>query len=151
MNSNRCEVTATALDEAGLGVGTSDGKRVHVADLLPGERAEVAIDHTSPHRAEAWGRIVRRFPAELQDSVDLAGARAWRVLWYDREGVLADAAKALESEDLEAALRAGKQPPQPSNAQAIVSGSCRPPCGWRQRSSASKPSMRPVASEILGW
>lgn len=60
MNSNRCTVTAADLDEAGHGVGVSEGTRVHVADLLPGEAAEVAIDHASPHRAEAWGRIVRR-------------------------------------------------------------------------------------------
>lgn len=53
-------MTATVLDDAGNGVGGCDGKRVHVADLLPGERAEVAIDHTSPHKPEAWGRVVRR-------------------------------------------------------------------------------------------
>jgi 23S rRNA (uracil1939-C5)-methyltransferase len=57
---NKCQVTATSLDEAGHGVGLSEGIRVHVADLLPGERAEVALDHTSPHKPEAWGRIVRR-------------------------------------------------------------------------------------------
>jgi 23S rRNA (uracil1939-C5)-methyltransferase len=64
---NKCQVTATSLDEAGHGVGTADGKRIHVADLLPGERAEVAIDHTSPHRPEAWGRIVRRLDAPSAD------------------------------------------------------------------------------------
>lgn len=37
--------------------------QVHVADLLPGERAEVAIDHASPHRAAAWGHIARRLGA----------------------------------------------------------------------------------------
>ncbi|HVK82853.1 MAG TPA: 23S rRNA (uracil(1939)-C(5))-methyltransferase RlmD [Kofleriaceae bacterium] len=58
--NNRCDVTATELDDAGLGLGEDAGLRVHVADLLPGERAEVAIDHRSPHKAEAWGRIVRR-------------------------------------------------------------------------------------------
>ena len=59
VNPTRCEVTASELDEAGCGVGTSDGRTCHVTNLLPGERAEVAIDHTSPHRPEAWGRIVR--------------------------------------------------------------------------------------------
>ena len=34
MNSNRRTVTATSLDEAGLGVGASEGDRVHVGDLL---------------------------------------------------------------------------------------------------------------------
>lgn len=62
MKSNRCEVTATELDDAGLGVGPSAGpaRRIHVADLLPGESAEVMIDHHSPHKSEAWGHIVRR-------------------------------------------------------------------------------------------
>ncbi|MBV8762756.1 MAG: 23S rRNA (uracil(1939)-C(5))-methyltransferase RlmD [Deltaproteobacteria bacterium] len=60
MKSQRCEVLATELDEAGLGVGLSAGRRIHVADLLPGERAEVAIDHDSPHKPEGWGRVVRR-------------------------------------------------------------------------------------------
>jgi tRNA/tmRNA/rRNA uracil-C5-methylase (TrmA/RlmC/RlmD family) len=54
---NKCQVTAASLDETGHGVGLAEGIRVHVADLLPGERAEVAIDHTSPHKPEAWGRI----------------------------------------------------------------------------------------------
>src|SRR5262245_10662002 len=69
---NRCQVTATSLDEAGTGVGTSDGRRVHVVDLLPGERAEVAIDHASPHRPEAWGRIVRRIGAASDTRVEPA-------------------------------------------------------------------------------
>jgi 23S rRNA (uracil1939-C5)-methyltransferase len=60
---NKCQVTATSLDEAGHGVGLAEGIRVHVGDLLPGERAEVAIDHASPHKTEAWGRIVRRLGA----------------------------------------------------------------------------------------
>jgi 23S rRNA (uracil1939-C5)-methyltransferase len=68
MKSNRAEVTATALDEAGLGVGVvTGGVRLHVADLLPGERAEVAIDHHSPHKAEAWGRVTRRLGVTSED------------------------------------------------------------------------------------
>ena len=47
---NRCEVAATGLDDSGAGVGTAGSITVHVADLLPGERAEVVIDHRSPHR-----------------------------------------------------------------------------------------------------
>jgi 23S rRNA (uracil1939-C5)-methyltransferase len=64
----RCDVTATELDEGGLGVGLAAGVRVHVTDLLPGERAEVAIAHASPHKPEAWGRIVRRIgpPSEVR-------------------------------------------------------------------------------------
>ena len=56
----RCEVEATTLDDSGAGVGLAGATSVHVADLLPGERAEVAIDHRSPHTPQAWGRIVRR-------------------------------------------------------------------------------------------
>jgi 23S rRNA (uracil1939-C5)-methyltransferase len=57
---NRCEVEATTLDDSGAGVGLAGATEVHVGDLLPGERAEVAIDHHSPHKPQAWGRIVRR-------------------------------------------------------------------------------------------
>jgi 23S rRNA (uracil1939-C5)-methyltransferase len=60
---NRCEVAATSLDDSGAGVGPADGTSVHVGDLLPGERAEVVIDHRSPHKSEAWGRILRRIGA----------------------------------------------------------------------------------------
>src|SRR5512144_826334 len=57
---NRCEVEATTLDDSGAGVGLAGAISVHVGDLLPGERAEVALDHRSPHKPEAWGRIVKR-------------------------------------------------------------------------------------------
>lgn len=53
-------ITADDLDDDGAGVGRAAGLTVHVADLLPGERATVAIEHRSPHRPEAWGRIVTR-------------------------------------------------------------------------------------------
>jgi len=56
----RVDVRADALDESGLGVATTGGRTLHVVDLLPGEHAEIAIDHASQHRPEAWGRIVRR-------------------------------------------------------------------------------------------
>src|SRR5215470_4123865 len=58
--ATRCELQATALDDAGAGIGASGAISVHVGDLLPGERAEVVIEHFSPHRPEAWGRIVKR-------------------------------------------------------------------------------------------
>ena len=83
-------VTATELDDGGCGVGPADdGMRIHVADLLPGERAEVAIDHASPHRAEAWGRIVRRLGAASAVRVPAAcpafgrcGGCLWQHLAY---------------------------------------------------------------------
>ncbi|MFN0248066.1 MAG: 23S rRNA (uracil(1939)-C(5))-methyltransferase RlmD [Kofleriaceae bacterium] len=72
MKSNRTELTATELDEAGLGVGTVAGVRVHVADLLPGESAEVAIDHRSPHKPEAWGHVLRRLGEAARERTEPA-------------------------------------------------------------------------------
>lgn len=69
MSGQRFDVTATRLDDGGLGVGTADATTVHVADLLPGERAEVAVDHQSPHRDEAWARIVKRIGPASPDRV----------------------------------------------------------------------------------
>ena len=89
MAGQRCEVIASELDDAGCGIGTAGGLRVHVVDLLPGERAEVAIDHTSPHRREAWGRVVRRVGGESADRVVPAcpafgrcGGCTWQHLAY---------------------------------------------------------------------
>ncbi|HEY1814650.1 MAG TPA: 23S rRNA (uracil(1939)-C(5))-methyltransferase RlmD [Kofleriaceae bacterium] len=83
------DVTATALDDTGAGIGTADGLRVHVVDLLPGERAEIVVDHASPHRPEAWGRIVKRLGAPSPDRVAPAcpafgrcGGCTWQHLAY---------------------------------------------------------------------
>jgi 23S rRNA (uracil1939-C5)-methyltransferase len=68
----RCEVQATALDDAGHGTGPeadAEPRTIHVVDLLPGERAEVQIDHASPHRAEAWGHVTRRIGLPSPDRV----------------------------------------------------------------------------------
>ena len=80
---------ATELDDTGRGVGEADGARVHVVDLLPGERAEVAIEHASPHRAEAWARVVRRVGEPSADRVAPAcpafgrcGGCAWQHVAY---------------------------------------------------------------------
>ncbi len=51
-------IEATWLDDDGRGVGRADDREIHVADLLPGELAEVRIDHYSPHRAVAWATRV---------------------------------------------------------------------------------------------
>jgi 23S rRNA (uracil1939-C5)-methyltransferase len=92
---NRCEVVAAFLDEAGHGVGPEAGepagapRQIHVADLLPGERAEVAIDHASPHRSAAWGHVVRRYGPPSPDRVAPAcpafgrcGGCVWQHLAY---------------------------------------------------------------------
>jgi 23S rRNA (uracil1939-C5)-methyltransferase len=87
------QVEAVTLDEAGAGVGhVAEGAavlEVHVADLLPGERAEVEIEHRSPHRALAWGRITARVGAPSPDRVAPAcpgfgacGGCAWQHLAY---------------------------------------------------------------------
>ena len=69
MSGQRLDVTASRLDDAGLGVGPSDALTVHVANLLPGERAEVAVDHASPHKKEVWARIVKRVGEPSPDRV----------------------------------------------------------------------------------
>jgi 23S rRNA (uracil1939-C5)-methyltransferase len=100
---SKCQVTATWLDEAGQGVGTAEGQRLHVADLLPGERAEVAIDHTSPHRPEAWGRIVRRLGPTSADRAEPAcpgfgrcGGCLWQHLAYPAQ-LVAKRARVVEA------------------------------------------------------
>ncbi len=89
MTGQRCEVVAGRLDDAGHGVGTAAGLRLHVVDLLPGEGAEVAIDHRSPHKAEAWGHVVRRLGAVSPARVEPAcpafgrcGGCPWQHLDY---------------------------------------------------------------------
>ncbi len=89
MKSNRCEIEALELDDAGAGVGPTANRVVHVADLLPGERAEVAIDHQSPHKPDAWGHIVRRLGPSSRDRVRPAcpafgrcGGCTWQHLAY---------------------------------------------------------------------
>jgi 23S rRNA (uracil1939-C5)-methyltransferase len=91
---NRCEVVAASLDEAGHGVGADEAatgapREIHVADLLPGERAEVVIDHASPHRPAAWGHVVRRLGAPSPDRAAPAcpafgrcGGCVWQHLAY---------------------------------------------------------------------
>ncbi|MBA3464383.1 MAG: 23S rRNA (uracil(1939)-C(5))-methyltransferase RlmD [Deltaproteobacteria bacterium] len=89
MKSNRCEVEATQLDDAGAGVGATTNRVVHVTDLLPGERAEVTIDHQSPHKPDAWGHITRRLGPSSRDRVEPAcpafgrcGGCTWQHLAY---------------------------------------------------------------------
>jgi len=86
---NRCEVQATTLDDSGAGVGLSGATSVHVGDLLPGELAEIEIDHRSPHKPDAWGRIVRRIGAPSASRVTPAcpgfgrcGGCVWQHLAY---------------------------------------------------------------------
>ena len=89
MSAQRLDVTATRLDDAGLGVAATDERSVHVLDLLPGERAEVSIDHASPHKKESWARIVKRLGPPSPDRVEpvcpafgRCGGCTWQHLAY---------------------------------------------------------------------
>ncbi len=53
-------VRAQSLDAAGFGLAPLGAITLAVFDLLPGEQAQVAIEHLSPHRRMAWASIVRR-------------------------------------------------------------------------------------------
>jgi 23S rRNA (uracil-5-)-methyltransferase RumA len=90
-SAQRTEVVAVSLDEAGHGVGTPRGGKsaIHVTDLLPGEAAEVHVDHASPHKPVAWAHIVRRMSAPSVDRVEPAcpgwgrcGGCVWQHLAY---------------------------------------------------------------------
>ncbi|MEJ7604400.1 MAG: 23S rRNA (uracil(1939)-C(5))-methyltransferase RlmD [Kofleriaceae bacterium] len=85
----RLEVLAAWLDDTGAGVGMAGERQIHVADLLPGERAEVVIDHASPHAPTAWAHITRRLGARSVDRVTPAcpgfgrcGGCVWQHLAY---------------------------------------------------------------------
>jgi 23S rRNA (uracil1939-C5)-methyltransferase len=84
-----CVVEAKTLDEHGHGVGDAGGRAVHVPDLLPGERADVSIDHDSPHQAASWGHVLRRIGKGSPDRVKPAcprfgrcGGCTWQHLAY---------------------------------------------------------------------
>ena len=97
MNGNRCNVLATALDETGAGVCTVEGPapggdaalELHIGDLLPGERAEVMLDHRSPHKPIGWGHVLRKLGEPSADRVappcpafGRCGGRVWQHLAY---------------------------------------------------------------------
>ena len=58
IKGTRIDLLVDGIDSEGAGTGTVDGRRVHVAFALPGERVTVAIDHLSPHGRAAWGRLI---------------------------------------------------------------------------------------------
>ncbi len=86
---DRFELVADALDESGRGVGEAGGLRIHAADLLPGEQAEVEVEHVSPHRPQAWGHVVARTGPSSPNRVrppcpgfGRCGGCAWQHLAY---------------------------------------------------------------------
>jgi 23S rRNA (uracil1939-C5)-methyltransferase len=63
-------ITIDGLDDAGRGVGAGpDGRTLHVAGALPGERVRVAVEHASPHAPRAWGRALAVLGAPSPDRV----------------------------------------------------------------------------------
>ena len=48
---DRIQVEAAGLDERGAGLVDQGAHRLHVAGLLPGEQAEVIVEHVSVHQA----------------------------------------------------------------------------------------------------
>jgi 23S rRNA (uracil1939-C5)-methyltransferase len=58
---DRIEVEGGGLDERGAAVADHEDHRVHVAGLLPRERARVIVEHVSVHRVEgrrpAWAQL----------------------------------------------------------------------------------------------
>lgn len=92
MDPNRVDVTAARLDPHGAGIGTAEGCELHVADLLPGERAIASIDHRSPHRKVAWGDVLRRIGPPSPDRVapqcpafGRCGGCVWQHLGYEAQ------------------------------------------------------------------
>ncbi len=51
-------MTCLRVDEDGFGVGTIAETEVRVANFLPKEQGVVLIEHKSPHRKVAWGRLL---------------------------------------------------------------------------------------------
>lgn len=88
-SAKRAAIRATGIDEHGRGTAPWAGRLLCVADLLPGERAEVVVEHESRHRPLAWGRVERRLGAPSADRVPppcpafgRCGGCAWQHLAY---------------------------------------------------------------------
>ncbi len=54
----RLPLEISSLDGEGRGLAEHEGVTWHVAGALPGDRALVELGHRSPHKAEAWARLV---------------------------------------------------------------------------------------------
>jgi 23S rRNA (uracil1939-C5)-methyltransferase len=53
------EIALSGLDDEGLAVGAHEGRSVHVAGGVAGDRVLVALEHLSPHSPDAWARLER--------------------------------------------------------------------------------------------
>lgn len=86
------EVTADRLDADGRGVGTCGEIRLHVSELLPGERGVAIVEHVSPHHPEAWARLDERVGEPAPERVAPAcaafgrcGGCTWQHLAYSAQ------------------------------------------------------------------
>jgi 23S rRNA (uracil1939-C5)-methyltransferase len=91
-SGDHIEAQAAALDEDGRGVAHLGEQTLLVTDLLPGERALVSVEHCSPHRPLAWGRIERRLGPPSRDRTrpscpgyGRCGGCAWQHLGYSAQ------------------------------------------------------------------
>ncbi len=177
MDPNRVDVTAVRLDPQGAGVGEAFGGELHVANLLPGERAIASVDHRSPHRKVAWGDVLRRIGPVSADRVTPAcpafgrcGGCAWQhlcypaQLWAKRERVV----EALATEPTLAGTAIADVVPSPRqwgyrNKGKYVAGYMRDRSGERAVLGAYMPRthevvetlgckvVEPVIDEVATW
>jgi 23S rRNA (uracil1939-C5)-methyltransferase len=115
----------TDLDEAGLGVGRVRDVPVAVPDVLPGEEAEIIVEHLSPHRARAWGRVLERVGPPAPERVPPScpafgrcGGCVWQHLAY---GAQLERKRALVAGEL-AAVGLGHVAVAPVLAATAVTG-----------------------------
>ena len=52
------ELDIDGLDPEGRGLGRDRGLEIHVAGALPGDHISAEVEHRSPHRPEAWARLL---------------------------------------------------------------------------------------------
>ena len=115
----------TDLDQAGLGVGRVREVDVAVLDVLPGEQAEVVIEHLSRHRNRAWGRVLQRMGPPAPERVrprcpafGRCGGCVWQHLAY---GAQLERKRGRVAEEL-AAVGLGLVPVAPVLAAREVTG-----------------------------
>jgi 23S rRNA (uracil1939-C5)-methyltransferase len=121
----RLRLDVTDLDETGLGVGRVREVDVAVPDVLPGERAEIVVEHSSPHRARAWGRVLQRVGPPAPERVapscpafGRCGGCVWQHLAY---GAQLERKRGLVAGAL-AAVGLGHLPVAPVLAATAVTG-----------------------------
>ncbi|HKE15625.1 MAG TPA: 23S rRNA (uracil(1939)-C(5))-methyltransferase RlmD [Kofleriaceae bacterium] len=149
---DRIELLATDLDLEGLGVGRAGDIDVHAVDLLPGERAEVAIDHVSRHAPRAWAAAGRRLGPPAPERVTppcpafpRCGGCAWQHL---------DGAAQLEHKRRRVERALGTLSPAPAVAPVVPSPN---QLGYRNKASyvvsgaGGHPALGAYAARSHAW